>query len=107
MPVAPHVPMPCACSTLGSLYQSSSGALVTAPSAPRCGGARRSDALLSWAAEHFPCAGFLLYEQLCPQDPFGRVMQQHFARLGSALRSLAQYPDCEAQRSRFLAQVGS
>ncbi|NXX49859.1 TYW4 protein, partial [Tricholaema leucomelas] len=64
----------------------------------------RSDALLSWAAEHFPCAGFLLYEQLCPQDPFGRVMQQHFARLGSALRSLVQYPDCGAQRSRFLAQ---
>ncbi|XP_068026261.1 tRNA wybutosine-synthesizing protein 4 isoform X2 [Melanerpes formicivorus] len=64
----------------------------------------RSDALLRWAAERFPCAGFLLYEQLGPQDPFGRVMQQHFARRGSALRSLAQYPDCEAQRSRFLAR---
>ncbi|XP_054020553.1 tRNA wybutosine-synthesizing protein 4 isoform X2 [Dryobates pubescens] len=64
----------------------------------------RSDALLRWAAERFPCAGFLLYEQLGPQDPFGRVMQQHFARRGSALRSLAQYPDCEAQCSRFLAR---
>ncbi|NXN15922.1 TYW4 protein, partial [Indicator maculatus] len=64
----------------------------------------RSDALLCWAAEHFLCAGFLLYEQLGPQDPFGRVMQQHFARRGSALRSLAQYPDCGTQCSRFLAR---
>ncbi|NWU73394.1 TYW4 protein, partial [Pterocles burchelli] len=62
----------------------------------------RSDALLRWAAERFPRACFLLYEQMHPGDPFGRVMQQHFSQLNSALRSLAQYPDCQAQQRRFL-----
>ncbi|XP_068281023.1 tRNA wybutosine-synthesizing protein 4 isoform X2 [Nyctibius grandis] len=62
----------------------------------------RSDALIQWAAERFPQACFLLYEQMHPEDPFGRVMQQHFLQLNSALHSLAQYPDCEAQQRRFL-----
>ncbi|NWW97331.1 TYW4 protein, partial [Caloenas nicobarica] len=61
----------------------------------------RSDALIQWAADHFSQACFVLYEQMHPQDPFGRVMQQHFSQLNSALRSLAQYPDCEAQQRRF------
>ncbi|NXX75018.1 TYW4 protein, partial [Urocolius indicus] len=62
----------------------------------------RSDALIQWAAEHFSQACFLLYEQMHPEDPFGRVMQQHFSQLNTALCSLAQYPDCEAQQRRFL-----
>ncbi|NXC44499.1 TYW4 protein, partial [Penelope pileata] len=61
----------------------------------------RSDALIQWAAEHFSHACFLLYEQMHPEDPFGRVMQQHFSQLNSALHSLSQYPDCEAQQRRF------
>ncbi|OWK53008.1 tRNA wybutosine-synthesizing protein 4 [Lonchura striata] len=64
----------------------------------------RSDALIEWAAEHFPQACFLLYEQVHPEDPFGRVMQQHFRQLNTALRSLAQYPDCKAQQRRFLGK---
>uniref|UniRef100_A0A8C3S9F7 tRNA wybutosine-synthesizing protein 4 n=1 Tax=Chelydra serpentina TaxID=8475 RepID=A0A8C3S9F7_CHESE len=62
----------------------------------------RSDALIQWAAQHFPCAQFVLYEQMHPEDAFGRIMQQHFSRLNSGLHALAQYPDCEAQRRRFL-----
>ncbi|XP_068528343.1 tRNA wybutosine-synthesizing protein 4 isoform X6 [Anas acuta] len=61
----------------------------------------RSDALIQWAAEHFSQACFLLYEQMHPEDSFGRVMQQHFSQLNSALHSLSQYPDCEAQQRRF------
>ncbi|KFV46784.1 Leucine carboxyl methyltransferase 2, partial [Tyto alba] len=61
----------------------------------------RSDALIQWAAERFSQACFLLYEQMHPEDPFGRVMQQHFSQMNSALRSLAQYPDCKAQQRRF------
>ncbi|XP_039376282.1 tRNA wybutosine-synthesizing protein 4 isoform X4 [Mauremys reevesii] len=61
-----------------------------------------SDALIQWAAQHFPCAQFVVYEQMHPEDPFGRIMQQHFSRLNSVLHTLAQYPDCEAQRRRFL-----
>ncbi|XP_034615095.1 tRNA wybutosine-synthesizing protein 4 [Trachemys scripta elegans] len=62
----------------------------------------RSDALIQWAAQHFPCAQFVVYEQMHPEDPFGRIMQQHFSQLNSVLHALAQYPDCEAQRRRFL-----
>ncbi|NXE57171.1 TYW4 protein, partial [Casuarius casuarius] len=62
----------------------------------------RSDALIEWAAERFSQACFVLYEQMHPEDPFGRVMQQHFSQLNSTLHSLAQYPDREAQRRRFL-----
>uniref|UniRef100_A0A8C3U4S7 tRNA wybutosine-synthesizing protein 4 n=1 Tax=Catharus ustulatus TaxID=91951 RepID=A0A8C3U4S7_CATUS len=64
----------------------------------------RSDALIQWAAEHFPRACFLVYEQVHPEDPFGRVMQQHFRQLNTALHSLAQYADCEAQQRRFLGK---
>ncbi|XP_025049498.1 tRNA wybutosine-synthesizing protein 4 [Alligator sinensis] len=64
----------------------------------------RSDALIRWAAQHFCQAQFVLYEQMHPEDPFGHIMQQHFGRLNSALHGLAQYPDCEAQRRRFLQQ---
>ncbi|CAM9551824.1 unnamed protein product, partial [Bubo scandiacus] len=59
-----------------------------------------SDALIRWAAERFPRACFLLR----PGDPFGHVMQQHFSQLSSALCSLAQYPDCEAQQRHFFEQ---
>ncbi|XP_071662035.1 tRNA wybutosine-synthesizing protein 4 isoform X2 [Patagioenas fasciata] len=61
----------------------------------------RSDALIQWAADRFPRACFVLYEQVQPRDPFGRVMQRHFSQRRSALRSLAQYPDCGAQHRRF------
>nr|XP_015214004.1 PREDICTED: tRNA wybutosine-synthesizing protein 4-like [Lepisosteus oculatus] len=62
----------------------------------------RSDALIGWAAGLLPHAVFVMYEQLRPHDPFGRVMQEHFRRLSSALHALSEYPDTEAQRRRFL-----
>ncbi|XP_053928890.1 tRNA wybutosine-synthesizing protein 4 isoform X2 [Cuculus canorus] len=62
----------------------------------------RSDALIQWAAERFSQVCFLLYEQMHPEDPFGRVMQRHFRQLNSALRSLETYPEREDQERRFL-----
>ncbi|KAJ7320030.1 hypothetical protein JRQ81_019541 [Phrynocephalus forsythii] len=62
----------------------------------------RSDSLIQWAAGHFLQAWFVLYEQIHPNDPFGRVMSSHFSRLKSPLRSLIQYPDCKSQQMRFL-----
>ncbi|NWS78803.1 TYW4 protein, partial [Crotophaga sulcirostris] len=64
----------------------------------------RSDAVIQWAAERFSKPCFLLYEQMHPEDPFGHVMQRHFSRMNSALRSLAPYPDREAQQRRFLGK---
>ncbi|XP_070799804.1 tRNA wybutosine-synthesizing protein 4 [Pituophis catenifer annectens] len=62
----------------------------------------RSDALIQWAAGHFLRAWFILYEQIHPSDPFGRIMQNHFSHLQCPLRSLTSYPDCKAQQMRFL-----
>ncbi|KAL8191490.1 UNVERIFIED_CONTAM: hypothetical protein K2H54_073921 [Gekko kuhli] len=62
----------------------------------------RSDALIQWAATHFSQAWFTLYEQIHPDDPFGCVMQNHFRRCSSQLRSLTRYPDLKAQRVRFM-----
>ncbi|XP_029980829.1 tRNA wybutosine-synthesizing protein 4 [Sphaeramia orbicularis] len=61
-----------------------------------------SDAVISWAAKFLPQSLFLMYEQIHPSDPFGRVMQDHFKKLNSTLHALQQYPDTAAQRQRFL-----
>ncbi|XP_014866693.1 PREDICTED: tRNA wybutosine-synthesizing protein 4 isoform X2 [Poecilia mexicana] len=63
---------------------------------------QRSDAVISWAAKRLPRSLFVMYEQIRPDDPFGRVMQDHFLKLNSTLHALQQYPDLPAQRQRFL-----
>ncbi|KAM6955432.1 tRNA wybutosine-synthesizing protein 4 [Lycodopsis pacificus] len=63
---------------------------------------QRSDAVISWAAKLLPQSLFVMYEQMHPQDPFGRIMQDHFLKLNSTLHALRQYPDAAAQRRRFL-----
>ncbi|XP_029314257.1 tRNA wybutosine-synthesizing protein 4 [Cottoperca gobio] len=65
---------------------------------------RWSDAVISWAAKLLPQSLFVLYEQMHPHDPFGRIMQDHFLKLNSTLRALRQYPDTAAQRRRFLSK---
>ncbi|KAF3694456.1 tRNA wybutosine-synthesizing protein 4 [Channa argus] len=61
-----------------------------------------SDAVISWAAKFLPQSLFVMYEQIRPQDPFGRIMQDHFLKLNSTLHALRQYPDQAAQIHRFL-----
>ncbi|XP_037645894.1 tRNA wybutosine-synthesizing protein 4 [Sebastes umbrosus] len=61
-----------------------------------------SDAVISWAAKLLPQSLFVMYEQIHPFDPFGRIMQDHFLKLNSTLHALRQYPDTAAQRHRFL-----
>lgn len=61
-----------------------------------------SDAVISWAAKLLPQSVFVMYEQIHPHDPFGRIMQEHFLKLNSTLHALRQYPDASAQRRRFL-----
>ncbi|KAL4616597.1 tRNA wybutosine-synthesizing protein 4-like, partial [Arapaima gigas] len=62
----------------------------------------RSDAIISWAARLLPHSLFVMYEQIRPHDPFGRVMQDHFLKLNSTLHALTQYPDTTSQTQRFL-----
>ncbi|XP_069033486.1 tRNA wybutosine-synthesizing protein 4 isoform X2 [Embiotoca jacksoni] len=63
---------------------------------------QRSDAVISWAAKLLPQSLFVMYEQIQPHDPFGRIMQEHFLKLNSTLHALRHYPDASAQRRRFL-----
>lgn len=67
----------------------------------------RSDAVISWASKLLPQSLFVLYEQMHPGDPFGRVMQNHFLKLNSTLHGLRRYPDAAAQRRRFLEQASA
>ncbi|XP_071803609.1 tRNA wybutosine-synthesizing protein 4-like [Asterias amurensis] len=60
-----------------------------------------SDALIQWAAESFPNAVFLTYEQIHPEDAFGYVMQKHFDKLNSRLKAIGTYPTTEAQLLRL------
>ncbi|XP_054421488.1 tRNA wybutosine-synthesizing protein 4 [Pteronotus mesoamericanus] len=59
-------------------------------------------ALISWAAQLFPNALFVIYEQTRPHDTFGQFMQQHFQQLNSPLHGLDRFPDVESQQHRFL-----
>ncbi|XP_054642567.1 tRNA wybutosine-synthesizing protein 4 isoform X2 [Dunckerocampus dactyliophorus] len=63
---------------------------------------QQSDDIIAWAARLLPRSLFVMYEQIHPQDPFGRIMQEHFLKLNSTLHALRQYPDTDAQRQRFL-----
>ncbi|XP_063743083.1 tRNA wybutosine-synthesizing protein 4 isoform X2 [Eleginops maclovinus] len=63
-----------------------------------------SDAVICWATKLLPQSLFVMYEQIHPRDPFGRIMQDHFLKLNSTLHALQQYPDTAAQRHRFLDQ---
>lgn len=59
-------------------------------------------ALIAWAAQRFPDALFVVYEQMRPHDAFGQVMLQHFRQLNSPLHGLDHFPNVEAQQRRFL-----
>ncbi|KAJ8352882.1 hypothetical protein SKAU_G00243580 [Synaphobranchus kaupii] len=63
---------------------------------------QRSDAVIGWAARLFPQSLFVMYEQIRPDDPFGRVMQDHFLKLNSALNAIRLYPNTAAHRHRFM-----
>ncbi|XP_033472788.1 tRNA wybutosine-synthesizing protein 4 [Epinephelus lanceolatus] len=63
-----------------------------------------SDAVIRWASKHLPQSLFVMYEQIHPHDPFGRIMQDHFLKLNSTLHALQLYPDTAAQRRRFLGK---
>ncbi|XP_046455871.1 tRNA wybutosine-synthesizing protein 4-like isoform X3 [Daphnia pulex] len=61
-----------------------------------------SSKLIEWCGTTFPNAVFAVYEQIRPNDGFGRVMQQHFIQLSIPLLSLPVYPDHETQQNRYL-----
>lgn len=62
----------------------------------------QGDALLQWFARSFAHSAVLTYEQIRPDDAFGRMMLENLARRGCRLETLLRYPSLEAQRQRYL-----
>ncbi|XP_061917615.1 tRNA wybutosine-synthesizing protein 4 isoform X2 [Entelurus aequoreus] len=65
---------------------------------------QQSNDIIAWAARFLPHSLFVMYEQIRPHDPFGRVMQEHFLKVNSPLHALQQYSNTDAQRQRFLSK---
>uniref|UniRef100_K1REP9 tRNA wybutosine-synthesizing protein 4 n=1 Tax=Magallana gigas TaxID=29159 RepID=K1REP9_MAGGI len=61
-----------------------------------------SSAVVKWAGEAFSEAVFVLYEQINPNDAFGKFMQKHFQLIGSPLKCINAFPTLCDQRDRFL-----
>lgn len=59
-----------------------------------------SAALLAWFASRSRCAAFLAYEQIRPDDAFGRTMLENLRRRGIPLLGLRDCPDLAAQVAR-------
>jgi O-methyltransferase involved in polyketide biosynthesis len=62
-----------------------------------------SNSLLRWVARTFSTAVAVTYEQIRPNDAFGRVMCENLAARGAPLRGLQAHPDIPSQVRRFLA----
>ncbi|TYZ61302.1 hypothetical protein PybrP1_010526 [[Pythium] brassicae (nom. inval.)] len=60
-----------------------------------------SSRVIAWSAELFGDVSFVLYEQILPDDAFGRVMMANIKARGCDLLSIREYPTLEAQVARF------
>jgi len=60
-----------------------------------------SNPLLRWMSYKFDSCAFVSYEQILPDDAFGRTMLGHFERRGCPLLSIRTYPDVESQQKRL------
>ncbi|KAF4318645.1 hypothetical protein BBO99_00004713 [Phytophthora kernoviae] len=63
--------------------------------------AKFSTQLVAWAASYFDDVSFSLYEQILPDDAFGRVMMANIKARGCDLLSIHDFPTIDAQIARF------
>lgn len=62
-----------------------------------------SSRVISWSTELFDDVSFVVYEQILPDDAFGRVMMTNIKARGCELLSIRDYPTLAAQIARFRA----
>jgi tRNA wybutosine-synthesizing protein 4 len=58
--------------------------------------------IISWAAQTVPESIFCTYEQIKPNDAFGKVMIRNLQARNIPLHSLMKYPSLNAQKKRYL-----
>ncbi|KAJ1840496.1 carboxy methyl transferase for protein phosphatase 2A [Coemansia sp. RSA 2708] len=63
---------------------------------------RHSDKVLDWITANVRYAGILTYEQILPDDRFGRMMIENLRARGLELRGLHAYPTLQSTSQRFL-----
>ena len=64
-----------------------------------------SDKIIAWVSKtFFGGAAFAIYEQIRPDDAFGKVMIAHLEARGCPLLGLRGHPTLESQCARFLKQ---
>ena len=59
------------------------------------------DRVIEWAGSAFKCAEFVTFEQIVPDDAFGRMMLANISARGCTLHSIASYPSTETQQARY------
>eukprot|EP00033_Pygsuia_biforma_P002488 GCRY01002758.1.p1 GENE.GCRY01002758.1~~GCRY01002758.1.p1 ORF type:complete len:336 (-),score=22.56 GCRY01002758.1:138-1145(-) len=60
-----------------------------------------ADAIIHWASSKFQHSVFVSYEQIRPDDPFGKMMCTNIKNRGCPLLSIEQYPNLQDQVLRF------
>eukprot|EP01126_Amoeba_proteus_P038802 TRINITY_DN4060_c0_g1_i1.p1 TRINITY_DN4060_c0_g1~~TRINITY_DN4060_c0_g1_i1.p1 ORF type:complete len:301 (+),score=43.47 TRINITY_DN4060_c0_g1_i1:113-1015(+) len=60
-----------------------------------------SSQLIQWTTSFFSDAMFIIYEQILPNDPFGKMMVTNLEERGVPLTSLKKYPDLASQKKRM------
>ena len=61
----------------------------------------KSRAVLTWLASSFDTAVYAAYEQIRPEDAFGRTMVLNMSSRGCTLLSIHEYPTIAAQEERM------
>jgi tRNA wybutosine-synthesizing protein 4 len=62
---------------------------------------QHADRIIQWAADTFHTGGFLTYEQIRPNDAFGKMMMQNLQTRNIELKGILAFPDLEAQQARY------
>ncbi|XP_064387765.1 tRNA wybutosine-synthesizing protein 4-like isoform X2 [Halichondria panicea] len=60
------------------------------------------DAIIQWISSSFKNSIFCCYEQILPNDGFGKIMLRHFMSLGSPLKNIELYPTKSAHKQRLM-----
>lgn len=60
-----------------------------------------ADGIIQWAGKSFNTAAFLTYEQIHPNDIFGKIMLQNLQKRNIELKGIFAYPDLATQMTRY------